>query len=188
MYIQKIIASEKTVFSLEDLRKIWLIEDKNYLKVIASRLFLRGFLLRIYRGLYSLREDYDVFELANKLKSPSYVSLETILQKDNVIFQEYGSTVFSLSTNTVSKKVANRMFQYSKMKKEILMNPLGVISSGQSMIATPERAVCDRIYLSPRYSFDNLRGLNIQKLRDIAKIYKNNRVEKEVEELIKNNQ
>ncbi len=187
MYLKQLIASKKTVFSLEDLGKIWKIEDKNYLKVVASRLFRRGAILRIRRGLYALRESYDVFELANKLRSPSYVSMETVLQKNNVIFQDYGSTIFSVSDNTMLKQVADKSFQYCKVKESVLSNPLGIVSVGQAVVATAERAVCDRIYLSPRYYFDNLRGLDMKKLVALSKIYENTRVEKEVEELIRNN-
>jgi predicted transcriptional regulator of viral defense system len=187
MYLQQLLASKKTVFSLEDLGKIWKIEDKDYLKVVASRLFQRGVILRICRGFYALRETYDLSELANKLRSPSYVSLETVLQKNNVIFQDYGSTVFSVSNNTMSKQVASKAFQYYKLKETALSNPIGIVSVGQAIVATAERAVCDRIYFSPRYYFDNLRGLDMKKLSAISKIYENTRIEKEVEELIRNN-
>ena len=187
MYLQQLLASKKTVFSLEDLGKIWKIEDRDYLKVVASRLFRRGVILRIYRGLYVLCETYDLFEFANKLRSPSYVSLETILQKNNVIFQDYGSTLFSVSNNTMSKQVAGKTFQYYKLKETALSNPMGTVSVGQAIVATAERAVCDRIYFSSRYYFDNLHGLDMKKLSAISKIYENARVEKEVEELIRNN-
>jgi hypothetical protein len=70
----------------------------------------------------------------------------------------------------------------------VLSNPLGIVSTGQAVVATAERAVCDRIYLSPQYYFDNLRGLDLKKLIAISKIYGNDRVEKEVEELIRNNE
>lgn len=187
MYLKQLTISGKTVFSLEDLGKIWRIEDKNYLKVVASRLFQRGALLRIRRGLYALRETYDPFELANKLKTPSYVSLETVLQQENVVFQDYRVVIFSISNNTILKKTSGVTFRYCKINNAALSNPLGIVRIGQAVIATAERAVCDRIYLSPRYYFDNLRGLDMEKLVAISKIYGNARVEKEVEELIRNN-
>ena len=187
MYLKQLTSSGKTIFSLEDLGKIWTIPDKNYLKVVASRLFQREALVRICRGLYALRQVYDPLELANKLKVPSYISLETVLQKENVVFQDYGSRIFSVSDNTITKKVGDTVFQYSKINNLVLSNPLGVIRAWQVVIATAERAVCDRIYLSPRYYFDNLRGLDIVKLTAISKIYGNRRVEKEIEELILNN-
>lgn len=187
MYLKQLTSSGKTVFSLEDLGKIWGIDERNYLKVVASRLFQRGAILRIRRGVYVLRETYDPLELANKIRTPSYVSLETVLQKENVVFQDYGATVFSISNNTLSKKAGATAFRYFRIKDSVLSNPLGVVRIGQAVVATAERAVCDRIYLSPRYYFDNLRGLDMGKLLSLSKIYGNRRVEKEVETLIRDN-
>jgi hypothetical protein len=62
-------------------------------------------------------------------------------------------------------------FTYHKLKNELLSNPLGIIQTGKYAIATPERAVCDRLYLSPNYYFDNVEPLDKEKLLDIAKIY-----------------
>jgi len=184
MYLSQLTKSGKSIFSLEDLGKIWKITDKDYLKVVASRLFQRGALIRVRQGLYVLRTAYDRMELANKLKTPSYVSLETVLQKETVVFQEYGSTIFSVSDNTLSKEVDGQVFQYSKIKDAVLFNPLGIARVGGTIVATAERAVCDRVYLSPGYYFDNLRGLNREKLRKISRIYENERVREEIEKLV----
>ncbi|MDP3381306.1 MAG: hypothetical protein Q8S84_07580 [bacterium] len=53
------------------------------------------------------------------------------------------------------------------------------------MIASKERAVCDRIYLSKNYYFDNLESINLEKLEEISQIY-NKRVILEIKKLIKN--
>ncbi|KKP98054.1 MAG: hypothetical protein US25_C0012G0006 [Candidatus Moranbacteria bacterium GW2011_GWE1_36_7] len=183
MYLKQLIASNKTIFSLEDLGKIWCIENKDYLKLVASRLFARGEIFRISRGLYSISEKINKYELANKLKTPSYVSLETVLQKDGVIFQDYNNTVFSVSNNSFSRKIGSDTFCYLKLDDKLLMNPLGIADLGQARIATVERALCDRVYFSADYYFDNLRGINLEKLSVISKIY-NLRVQKEIAALI----
>ena len=92
--------------------------------------------------------------------------------------------LFSISNNSLVKKIAGRTFQYSKIEDGILSNPLGISNVGQASIATVERAVCDRIYLSSNYYFDNLRVLSSEKLFAISKIY-NKRVQEEVGSLIK---
>lgn len=183
MYLKQLIASNKTIFSIQDMGKIWRIENRDYLKLVVSRLFKRGEIFRISRGLYSINEKFSNFELANKLKNPSYVSLETVLQKEGVVFQDYGNTIFSVSDNSLSKKINSETFQYSKINDKLLMNPLGIVNLGQAKIATVERALCDRVYLSPNYYFDNLRGLNSEKLLAISKIY-NSRVQSEIIELV----
>jgi len=48
---------------------------------------------------------------------------------------------------------------------------LGIIQTGTYAIATAERAVCDRLYLSPTYYFDNIEPLNKEKLLEIAELY-----------------
>jgi hypothetical protein len=39
-------------------------------------------------------------------------------------------------------------------------------------IASRERAICDTLYLNPKAYFDNVEGVNMQKLKEISKIYK----------------
>jgi hypothetical protein len=53
------------------------------------------------------------------------------------------------------------------------------------LIATPERAICDRLYLSPNYYFDNLENIDKEKLLEISQIY-NKRVILEIKKLLKN--
>lgn len=183
MYLKALIQSGKTVFSSDDLAKLWQIEDRDYLKTVTNRLFKRGEMLRISRGIYALNDAYDVYEYANKLKTPSYVSLETVLQKEGVIFQDYDDAIFSVSNNTFSKKVGDRQFYYAKIDDKILMDPAGVVQNGQANVATVERAICDRIYLSPDYHFDNMRPVRVEKLRTLSSIY-NTRVQNEVANII----
>lgn len=184
MYLSDLVKSKQAVFSSTDLRKIWKINDPKYLKVVASRLAKKGQLQRLKRGIYVINDKYDIFELANKLKTPSYISLETVLAKENIIFQDYSQAIFSISNNSISKKAIGKDFVYSKIADEILSNPLGVEFQGQAYVASPERALCDRIYLSPNYYFDNFRPLKLEKLEEISKIY-NQRTQKEVKRILK---
>ena len=189
MYLKQLVQSGKTVFSLDDLQKIWLIEARNYLRLVVGRLVKKGEIIRISRCLYALNKEFDLLELANKVKIPSYVSLETVLQKEGIVFQDYERTIFSISNNSLTKKINDLDFSYFKIKDEILFNPLGIKRSKQANLATVERALCDRIYLSPNYYFDNLRPVNQEEILKISQIY-NLRVQKEVKNLIKakNNQ
>lgn len=183
-YLKRLLDSSLTVFTLKDLGKIWNIKSPTYLKLVLSRLNKRREIKRLQRGIYVISRNYDKFELANKLKSPSYVSLETILQKENIIFQKYEQSIFSVSNNTLLKKINGTKFEYSKITAEILSNPVGIEIQNGAFAASPERAICDRIYLSPNYFFDNLRQIDLQKLEQIGQIY-NMRVQKEVKNIIK---
>jgi hypothetical protein len=49
-----------------------------------------------------------------------------------------------------------------------LLNPLWIENKWKFYIASPERAICDKIYLNKNYYFDNLKSINLDKLRQIA--------------------
>ena len=185
MYYKKLVQSGKTIFDMNDLAQIWRIKDGNHLKVIVNRLFKRGDIQRIQRGVYALGENFDQWELANKLKNPSYVSLATVLRKHNIIFQEQGSTITCVSNNTLNKKIGDLTFRYYKIKDEILVDHKGLVLSETTTVATPERAVCDQLYLFPNFYFDDLSKVDFDKLKDISAIY-NKRVVREVEKITKN--
>ena len=181
MYLKKLVKTNKTVFSVVDLQQLFSLNDENYTRVVISRMVKKGELKRIYRGIYAYKAEYNYWELANKIKTPSYVSLESVLVEAGVVFQDYGQIIFSVSNNTVVKTAPERDFHYQQIKTEILSNPQG-IEFGQVMQASPERAICDRLYLTPGYYFDNLESINKDKLIHLAKIY-NKRVFQEVKNL-----
>lgn len=184
MYLKQLFSTKKTIFNIDDLRQIWKIQNKDYLKTVVNRLFKRGDILRIKRGIYTLNMDYNIFELSGKIKKPSYVSLETVLQKNGVIFQDYSESVYAVSNNTMQFKIEDIKFYYFKISDDILFNPLGIENKDTYNIASTERAIADRVYLTPNYYFDNLRNIDIENLKKISKIY-NKRTQKEIKKIIK---
>ena len=183
MYLKELVKTNKTVFSLNDLQQIWKISDRNYLKLVANRLSRQGKIERIRRGFYVLNSNYNIFELSNKLKAPSYVSLETVLRKAGIIFQDYSHSVYAVSNNTLQKEVNGIKFNYFKIADNILFNLIGIERNNNIVIASPERALADRVYLTPNYYFDNLDNIDIEKLKKISLIY-NKRTQKEIKNII----
>lgn len=183
MKISKLLETNKTIFKAKEIGFILGVENKDYLKVILNRAKKNGEIFKIRKGIYSLKREFDIYELANKLKTPSYISLETVLQKEGVIFQDYSESVFSVSNNTVEKKVNDFNYKYFKIKDEVLSNMMEIKRKNNYLIASKERALCDKLYLSPGFYFDNLRGINWDKIKEIVKIYENKRLEKEIEDL-----
>jgi hypothetical protein len=180
MKISKLLQTNKTIFKSKEIGDILGIENSNYLKVVIKRAKERNEIQSIRKGLYVLSGNYNVYELANKIKTPSYVSLETVLQSKGVIFQDYSNTIFSVSNNSEIKKVGDKSFEYFKIKNETLGNMKGINRENSCLVASVERALCDRVYLSPGYYFDNLRGIDWNKALEIAKIYNNKRLLKEL--------
>jgi len=77
---------ENDVFNIKDIALIWKENNFNNLKSKIKYYIDKGKLFKIKRGLYAKTKDYDISEAANKLYFPSYVSFETILLKEGIIF------------------------------------------------------------------------------------------------------
>lgn len=182
MSINNLLKSNNTIFNVNDLGLLLAISNSRYLKTVIYRLTKSGVLNRLAKGIYTTKQDWNALELANKLRTPSYVSFETVLSRNNIIFQDYRNQITSAYTNTVQKQIGDKSYSYYKLDPELLTNPAGLETRDGITIATPERAVCDRLYLTPKYYFDNIDGLNKEKLANIAKNY-NKRVQKEVAQL-----
>jgi len=183
-YLDKILNSQKTVFSYDDISAILCIENKNTIKSFIFRLLKNWIFKSNFKWIYTLNK-YNIFEFASKLKKDSYISFETVLKQNWVIFQDYSNTIFLASNNSILKNIWWNYFKYNKLKDSILYNPLWIINKWNYLIACTERAICDRIYLSPNYYFDNLENIDKQKLLEISQIY-NKRVILEIKKLLKN--
>jgi len=179
----KLFNSGKTIFRKKDIDNILNFKSKGALDKFVYRAKKEGYLKNPFYWLYSLWK-YNIFELATKIKNKSYISLETVLKKEAVIFQYY-SDIFLISDDTLEKNIDWQKFGFKKIKDSILLNPLWIINEWNYMIASRERAICDRLYLSKNYHFDNLENVNFEKLSKLSKIY-NKRVILEVNKLIQN--
>ncbi|MEX1052306.1 MAG: type IV toxin-antitoxin system AbiEi family antitoxin domain-containing protein [Patescibacteria group bacterium] len=182
MSLNKLINTKKTVFTTEDLAKILNISNRNYLRVLLVRMTKRKELMRIRKSIYSLTLDYNKLELANKLKRPSYVSLDRVLFDKNIIFQDFSNIITSVSNNSFVEKIGKVEYRYHKIRAEILTNPIGLETVSGVHIANAERAICDKIYLTKNFYFDNFENVNKDLLIQISQIY-NLRVVKEIKKL-----
>lgn len=186
--IYKTANESQTVFSLTELSTI----NPNYigtkLNSAIKYLVKNGDLTRLSRGLYSLNKDYSRQEFANKYRSPSYISLYTALSESGIVFQPY-SSIYLLSKRSETKIVNEINIIYKNIKDEILLNSLGIFSDNNISKASPERAICDTIYLLGDQFFDNTRQINWEFLRKInQEVFDNNKViSKWIQENIKPN-
>lgn len=80
-------SSRKTVFTTQEVRLLTQgVIPASSLPGRLSRLVLSGDLLRLRYGIYAL-PSYEIFEFANKIQIPSYISMETVLRMHGIIFQ-----------------------------------------------------------------------------------------------------
>jgi len=168
--------TNQTLFTTSEIAQILNIHNKEKLYSFLKYSTSIGDTKRITRGIYSLSEKYSQFELGNKLRQPSYISLYTILQKNGVIFQNY-ETIYLISNRSETKKIGDYEFNYKKIKDKILYNNLALVNENSVMLATSERAICDLIYLGFDYYFDNLRKVNFELIKKLNnKLYNNNQI------------
>ncbi|MBU0979027.1 MAG: hypothetical protein ABIJ33_03850 [Patescibacteria group bacterium] len=168
-FITTLYQLPQTVFTLNELAILFpQIAPQNLSQKLRYFSKTNG-LIKLRRGLYA-KADYNRFELANKLFSPSYVSLATILEKDGLIFQ-HDSTIHMISYLSRQVEIADQTFQYHKFKSKILVNRQGLIEQSGVWLASRERAFLDSLYLFGDMYIDNLKSLDWDKLFDLASIY-----------------
>ena len=166
--------SEQTVFSLSELGSLSPSYVGTKLNSAVKYLVKKGELIRISKGLYVVDKNYSRIEFANKYRVPSYISFYTILESLGIVFQPY-SSIYIASRRSEEKIIDGQKYIYRKIKDEILLNPMGIDMQGQISKASPERAICDKLYLDGIEYFDNTRNIDFEKMRLInTKIYKNN--------------
>lgn len=179
-YILGLMRSKKTIFTFKDLALMWGETDVDFIKKKIYRYVKAGKMNAVRKGIYSKDKNYDKYELATKINTPAYVSLETVLGAAGVTFQFY-SQIFIVSYKTKEIKCNGQKYSYKKIKDTILTNQIGIESRENYNIASPERAFLDRIYISKDYYFDNLDVLNWDKIFEILPIYNNKRMNNKVD-------
>jgi predicted transcriptional regulator of viral defense system len=169
-FLKDILRSDQTVLSFKELSMWWKTEGKT----ARSRLHYyvkTGELYPIRRGLYAKDKNYDRFELANKIFTPSYISFETVLLQSGIIFQYY-SQIFVACPISRTLEIDGQKYVFRKIKAVILVNSAGVERKGNYYMACPERAFLDMLYLHKDYYFDYVGSLNWDKVHEIlAAVY-----------------
>lgn len=183
-YLDVLLRSLKTIFSTKDVALLWGEERKITVSARLNKYVSTGKLIRVRRGLYAKDKNYNIFELATKIYTPSYISFETVLTKTGVVFQFY-SQIFVASYVTREVTVDDKTYSYKRVKDLILTNHKGIEAKDNYHIASPERAFLDIVYLSKDYHFDNLSPLNWDKVFEIMSIYSNKSLEKRVKRYYK---
>ena len=171
----KIYKSKQTVFNANELSLLLNEPNLKNLKSCLNYFVKKGYLINPRRGIYTKDQNYSLYELGNKIFIPSYVSLETILAKNGVIFQ-YDARIFLVSYLSRQIEIKTQKFVYSKIKDQILFSPEGVVFKEGYSQATLERAFLDKIYLNPNFYFDNLAPINWEKAFNLAPIYNNKKL------------
>jgi len=134
-----------------------------------------GHLLKIRNGFYRLagcpaHGDEEVFFIANKLYSPSYISLQSALSWHGLIPEGVFTTTSVSTKKTQSFQTPLGHFTWKRIKPALFFGyRLETFGDYQFKIADPAKTLLDLLYLSPNISneahFAELR-LNFIELRE----------------------
>lgn len=183
-YLNAILRSNKTVFTLKDISLLWQNSKSSAARVRLNYYVRKKNLHRIRRGLYTKSNVYEKLELATRIFTPAYISFETVLAREGLIFQyQTQITVASYLTRTIT--IDEQKYSYKKIKDTVLTNSIGIIHADETSIAIKERAFLDILYINTDYHFDNTRSLDWNKIFTILPIYNNKRMMKKVNKLYK---
>ena len=183
--ILSIFKEVKTVFRLRDIALMLGENDFESLNKKLNYYVRTDKLLNPRKGIYA-KPNYSSEELACVLYTPSYISLEYVLQKAGVLFQ-FDSRITSISYLSRTIEIEDKTFMYRKIKGEIMANTKGIDRQIDHVnIASSERAFLDLLYLHKTYHFDNLNPLNKTKVYDLLPIYMSKALTDRVKKLFPN--
>lgn len=174
----------RTVFRLGDIAMITGETNFQSLNKKLNYGVHKGRLLNPRKGIYA-KPNYNNQELAGCVFTPSYISLEYVLQKAGIIFQ-YDQRITSVSYLSRTIEVDKATYSFRKLKGELLVNTTGIIRQNSTNIATPERAFLDTLYLNKNYYFDNLHPLSKEVIIKLLPIYHSETLSKKVTKLLLN--
>ena len=163
-----LLQQRQTVFKTTDLVMLTGITDTVSLAQRMAYAVKKGWLVSPRKGIYA-KKGYSPTELANRLYTPSYLSLEYVLQREGVIFQ-YDSKITMISYLNREIEVEGQTILYHKVKGEILANTAGIVL-GDVSTASKERAFLDMLYLYPNYHFDHPAILDKNKIKRLLSVY-----------------
>jgi predicted transcriptional regulator of viral defense system len=134
------------IFSPEEFRRIFgvsLDAAQEFIKSHKADLFVK-----LRNGLYALRSNLPAEgEIANRLYTPSYLSLEYALAHYRMI-PEMVYSMTSVTTRTTRAFTAEgRSYEYSRIKRKAFTGYNNLkTDAGVILIAEPEKALADYLY------------------------------------------
>lgn len=173
--ILEIYRSRKTIFTTKDIALFWKETNLDTIKARVNYYVKKGKIYSPRKGIYAKDKDYERFELATRLYTPAYISLETVLQREGIIFQYYRA-IFVVSYLSREMSCDGQEYTFRKIKDEVLHSPSGVKMTENYSIASKERAFLDALYLYQDYHFDNLSSIDWDMCFQILPVYDNRRL------------
>ena len=181
--LEVILNSTRSVFNVQSLRMLTECEDSKKLTKSLHYYVKEGKIRNPRRGIYT-KATYNEREMACSLFRPAYISLEYVLQRAGVVFQ-YDDTITCVSYLNRIAEVDEKIYQFRIINPELWIGMEGIDQNDNILIATPERAFLDMVYLSAgNCYFDNLHPLNKTKVKQLLPLYQSKVLTERVTELL----
>lgn len=181
--LEVILNSTRSVFNVQSLRMLTECEDSQKLTKSLHYYVKEGKIRNPRRGIYT-KATYNEREMACSLFRPAYISLEYVLQRAGVVFQ-YDDTITCVSYLNRIAEVDEKIYQFRIINPELWIGMEGIDQNDNILIATPERAFLDMVYLSAgNCYFDNLHPLNKTKVKQLLPLYQSKVLTERVTELL----
>ena len=191
-------------FPLIQTRDILALE-KNDSQVIFNQLARwrqRGLIVKLKRGVYMLNgNDRKLYPekpfVANQLYAPSYVSLEYALSFYGLIPEKAAdvTSVTTKKTASFENEIGKFVYQHIRPKAFRGYKAFRDPSGGTYLLAEPEKAAVDFVYLNLRlfkpgdrdifgqsYRFQNTGMLKLKKIKDMALLFENRKLTRVIAE------
>ena len=181
--LEVIFNSTRSVFNVQSLRMLTECEDSQKLTKSLHYYVKEGKIRNPRRGIYT-KATYNEREMACSLFRPAYISLEYVLQRAGVVFQ-YDDTITCVSYLNRIAEVDEKIYQFRIINPELWIGMDGIEQNDNILIATPERAFLDMVYLSAGNCYlDNLHPLNKTKVKQLLPLYQSKVLTERVIELL----
>ena len=143
--IKKLQEKEVSLFTLADFSRLFSIDNKNTLYKKIQRLEEKGIIKRLTKGKYLfLLSKPNEFMIANFLRQPSYVSLESALSFYGIIT----GFLYQITSVTLKKTklylFEEKTYQYTQLNKDLFW---GYEKKENFLIADKEKSLLDYLYL-----------------------------------------
>ena len=178
----KLYSRPQSVFTVAEISLIWGEDNSNRLRTALSYYTSADKLIRLRQGIYATDREFEPLELAGRIFTPSYVSLQTVLTRAGAIFQ-YREGITAVSYLTREVECAGYTFRFRKIKDSILYDPCGVQVRSEPPVvslASPARALVDLTYLDGPRDLGNPGAIDWQQALAIASRFDNKRLQEDV--------
>ena len=153
------------IFSINDVLKAEPDFDRKQLVYWQKRGYIQKIINRWYNFSEINLSEEDLYFIANKIYSPSYISFESALAHHGLIPESVYTITSATTLKTNNFKTYTGEFKYHKLKLNLMFGyNLLSVGNRQVKIAEPSKALLDYLYINSQInSEEDLEGLRLNR-------------------------